>query len=246
MNDPYESAAFALRNARFGIAVTGAGMSVDSGIPSFRGADGLWVKYPVEEYATIEAFLADPAKVWGFWYELGERLKGCKPNAGHRALADLGAAGFCQAVITQNIDNLHEEAGSTPVIEYHGNARRVVCMDCGYVGALDLTKRGPSVPRCTLCNGLLKPNVVLFGEMIPTEALVEADRLARRCDVMLVVGTSAQVFPAAELPYIAKRGGAVIIEANTEPTAFTRSITDAFLEGSASETLPKLVSCANV
>lgn len=241
MNDPYENAAHALRSARLPVALTGAGISVESGIPSFRGHSGLWTKYPPDEYATIEAFLENPAKVWQLWYELGETLGGCKPNPGHDALAALCKMGLCQSVITQNIDNLHQEAGSAGVIEYHGNARRMVCMDCGSVRPLDLAKaRAAGVPHCG-CGGLLKPDVILFGEMIPPEALHEAERLARSCDVMIIVGTSAQVFPAARLPYTAKEHGAYIIEANTEETDFTRRVVDVFLQGPAGQTLPKLV-----
>ncbi len=242
MNNPYENAAHALRNARNPLAVTGAGISVESGIPAFRGEAGIWARYPIEEYAVLDAFLANPEKVWKFWYELGGMLGECKPNPGHYALAQLEKMGMCRAVVTQNIDNLHEEAGSTWVIEYHGNSRRMVCMDCGDCVPLDLSAKPPGggVPRCR-CGGLMKPDVILFGEMIPPDALVESERLARTCDAMIIVGTSAQVYPAAQLPYTAKQNGAFIIEANTEKTDFTRTITDAFLEGPAGETLPELV-----
>jgi NAD-dependent deacetylase len=243
VNNPYENAAHAIRNARCVVALTGAGISVESGIPSFRGRDGIWTKYPIEEYAVIDAFLADPEKVWRFWFELGDSLKDCKPNPAHYALAELERMGRCHAVITQNIDNLHEEAGSTRVIEYHGNTRRMVCLDCGTTSALDLTSRGASAPRCP-CGAVMKPDVVMFGEIPPENAVFESDRLARQCDVMLVVGTSATVYPAAEVPYLAKNHGAFIIEANIEETDFTRSITDAFLKGPAAQTLPRLVDYA--
>ncbi len=243
MKNPYENAAHALRNARLAVAVTGAGISVESGIPSFRGEGGIWTKYPIEEFASIDAFLANPKKVWGFWYELGDMLRDCKPNPAHYALAELEKMEMCRAVITQNIDNLHQEAGSVHVIEYHGNSHRMVCMDCGRGHPLDLTKPPSGVPRC-VCNGLMKPDVVMFGELIPEYALIESHKLARQCDVMIVVGTSAAVFPAARLPYTAKDDGAFIIEANIEETDFTRSITDAFLEGPAGETLPELVQYA--
>lgn len=242
MNDPYENAAHAFRNARFVVAVTGAGISVESGISSFRGAGGIWSKYPIEEYAVIDAFLSNPKKVWDFWYEIGAALQDCQPNPAHHALAELERQGVCRAVITQNIDDLHEKAGSTHVIKYHGSAHHMACMDCGYKRPLDWTERTELVPRCA-CGGLMKPDVVMFGEMIPPDAMYEADRLARRCDLMIVVGTSAQVFPAAQLPYTAKDNGAFIIEANTEKTDFTRAITGAFLMGPAGQTLPKLLHC---
>lgn len=240
MNNPFENAAHALRNARCAVAVTGAGISVESGIPDFRGPRGIWDKYPIEEYAVIGAFLANPEKVWGFWCELGETLSDCKPNPAHYALADLESMGLCRGVITQNIDNLHQEAGSTQVVEYHGNTRRMVCLSCGDHRPLDLTERPATAPRCA-CGGLLKPDVVMFGEAIPEIAIIESARLVEACDVMIVVGTSATVYPAAQVPHAAKAHGAYIIEANIEPTDFTRTITDAFLQGRAGETLPKLV-----
>lgn len=242
MNDPFENAAHALCNARCVVAVTGAGISVESGIPDFRGPNGIWNRYPVEEYATIDAFLTNPEKVWKFWYELGEMLLDCAPNAAHHALACLERLGRCHAVITQNIDNLHEQAGSTKVVEFHGNAHRLACVRCRKTEPLDLASPFRSTPHCA-CGGVMKPDVVMFGEMIPPDALTESDRLTRECDVMIVVGTSATVYPAAHLPVIAKQRGAFIIEANIEKTGFTRTITDAFLEGPAGETLPRLVHC---
>ena len=147
MNNPYENAAHAVRSGTCVVAVTGAGISVESGIPDFRGPHGIWTKYPIEQFATIGAFLANPARVWEFWFELGDTLRGCKPNGAHRALAELERTGRCHAIITQNIDNLHEDAGSVRVIEYHGNARHMVCMDCGTTAPLDLTERPAAPPR---------------------------------------------------------------------------------------------------
>lgn len=240
MNDAYEKAAAALRRARRAIAVTGAGVSAESGIPTFRGAGGIWTKYPPEQYATLSAFLDHPADFWQFWHELQDSVGGVQPNPAHAALAALEQMGRLQAVITQNIDNLHQNAGSRRVIEYHGNARYVVCLDCGRRAEYSLDLRETTPPHC-VCRGLIKPDVVLFGEMLSPDALVESDALANRADVVIIVGTSAQVYPAAAIPVTAKRAGAFVIEANIEPTDFTRSITDAFLEGPAGETLPKLV-----
>jgi NAD-dependent deacetylase len=144
------------------------------------------------------------------------------------------------AIITQNVDNLHQEAGSNHVIEYHGNARKLVCMKCRRRRDIDRENPGQYAPRCRLCNGLMKPDVVMFGEMIPKHALYEAEVRAQQCDVMIVVGTSAQVFPAAQLPFTAKEHGAFIIEANIEETDFSRLITNAFLKGRAGTTLPEL------
>lgn len=239
---PLQAAADALKRSSHAIAVTGAGISVESGIPSFRGTDGIWVKYPVEEFATIDAYVSNPRKVWQLWRELADQLGDTKPHAGHVALAELEAAGVLKAVITQNVDHLHQDAGSKKVIEYHGNARHLRCLECGAEKPFDRANVPPTPPYCPACRGLMKPDVVMFGELIPGEAMVEADMLARQSDVVLIVGTSAQVFPAARLPYTAKERGAFIIEANVEPTAFTEQISDAFLAGPAGTTLPELAS----
>ena len=239
MNTTIQGAAERLRGAKKVIALTGAGASVESGIPDFRSPGGLWTTYPPEEYATIDAFIANPDKVWKLWYELGQSLHEKKPNAGHKSLAALEKLCPLEAVITQNIDNLHQLAGSSEVIEYHGNARRIQCMDCKKVTPLSPTLTGPKAPRCE-CGGLQKPDIVFFGELIPPDAMTRADALAQTCDVVIVVGTSAQVFPAAGIPFMAKEHGATIIECNLEPTDFTKSITDIFLEGPSGTTLPAL------
>ena len=240
MND-YEDAAVAIRGGTCVIASTGAGISVESGIPDFRSAGGIWSKYDPEEYATIEAFTRNPAKVWAMWSELGAQLQACEPNPGHTALAELEREKFLHALITQNVDNLHQDAGSRRVIEYHGNSRRVRCMGCDRTEGLnlDLVKKG--TPHC-YCGGVLKPDVVMFGELIPPRVMLEAEGYARTADVVIIVGTSAQVFPAAQLPITAKERGAFIIEANVERTDFTSTITDVFLEGPSGTTLPKLAA----
>jgi len=240
MREGYEKAAAALHEAKQAIAVTGAGISVESGIPDFRSPGGIWDKYPPEEFATIEAFLADPDKVWGFWKDLGESLGEVKPNPAHEALAELEQRGGLTAVITQNIDNLHEEAGSSKVIAYHGNSRRTFCMGCHKRAPLDRSNLPAEAPRCA-CGGVMKPDVVLFGEMMPQHALFESEALAQQAGAVIVVGTSAQVFPAAGLPYTAKKHGAFVIECNKDRTEFTDSVTDVFLQGPAGETLPRLV-----
>ena len=244
MSNPYQMAAEALRHARCAVASTGAGISVESGIPDFRSPGGIWSKYPPEEFATIQAFLANPAKVWRLWNELGRDLQGSSPNPAHLALAELERLGHLKAVITQNVDNLHQAAGSQRVVEYHGNAKRLVCLTCGSRRDFVAGARKESVPRCA-CGGVMKPDVVMFGEMIPPKAMADAEAMASTCDVMIVVGTSAQVYPAADLPYMAKDAGAFIIEANTEETEFTYHITNAFLQGPAGQTLPRLVDCIN-
>lgn len=236
----YDGAAEAVRKTTNVIAVTGAGISVESGVPDFRSANGLWAKYPPQEYATIDAFYYNPDKVWEMWYTLAENLGDVRPNPAHYALAQLEEMGHLKAVITQNIDALHQAAGSKTVIEYHGNADTMICPACKRRRPMDLSQRVLGAPRCE-CGGYMKPNVVFFGEVIPEYALNTSDRLARGCDVLIVVGTSAQVYPAASLPYVAKESGATIIECNTEMTAFTPTVTDFFLQGPAGTTLPELV-----
>jgi len=240
MIDPYEAAAQAIQQSANVIAVTGAGASTESGIADFRSPGGIWERYPAHEYATLDAFLDDPDKVWTLWYELGEALREAKPNAGHYALAKLEELGHLKAVITQNIDNLHFEAGNTAVIEYHGNADRLMCPACHRRRDMDFAHRALGAPRCE-CGGYMKPDVVLFGELIPPQALLNSQTLAQTCAVLIIVGTSAQVYPAASLPFTAKQHGAFIVECNLQETDFTHSITDAFLQGPAGETLPKLV-----
>jgi len=236
-----ERAAHALEGARRAVAVTGAGISAESGIPTFRGAEGIWVKYPPGEYATIEAFHANPRKVWRFWRQLAADVRACAPNPAHHALADLERRGRLKAIITQNIDNLHQAAGSRVVVEYHGNTQWLMCPSCNDRRPLDLERAGPEPPRCP-CGSVMKTGVVMSGEAIPPQAMADADQLAGTCDVMLVVGTSAQVFPAALLPVTAKRHGALVIECNIEPTEFTRRLVDIFLEGPAGALLPALAA----
>jgi len=244
MTDALAQAAHVIANAESVIAVTGAGVSEESGVPTFRGEHGIWVKYPIEEYGRVDAYLGNPDKIWAFWCELFELVKDCKPNPAHHALAELESIGRLQTLITQNVDNLHQEAGSENVIEYHGNARKLVCMKCKQRAPIDPNNLQDTAPTCAACQSLMKPAVVMFGENIPSYALYEASARAQKCDVMIVVGTSAEVFPANQLPFTAKEHGTYIVECNTEPTDFTRLITDAYLEGPAGEVMPELLNRA--
>lgn len=246
MEDLIDKAAKAIVAAKNPIAVTGAGISVESGIPDFRSPGGLWTTYPPDQFATIDAFEADPEKVWKLWFALGESLAKVSPNAGHRALASLEASGHLSCVITQNIDNLHQEAGSRKVIEYHGNARHILCLTCGHRAPLDIAACGGHAPRC-VCAGapIMKPDVTLFGELIPPNAMRDSELLAQSTDLVLIVGTSAQVYPAAALPMTAKSHGATIIECNTAITDFTPTITDLFLQGKAGSMLSLLSARVN-
>jgi len=222
------------------VALTGAGISVDSGIPEFRGPQGLWTKYNPAEYATIDAFMADPAKVWTMMAELGRQIAEAEPNPGHYALAELETMGHLAAVVTQNVDGLHQRAGCRRVIEFHGNGCRLSCIECFRkypTGQISVEH----VPPLCRCGGVLKPDVVLYGEMIPPQAVAEARAAACDCDLILVVGTSAETAPASDLPYTAKSVGAELVEVNLNPTVLTTSTTDYFLQSSASEILPALV-----
>ncbi|RJP24549.1 MAG: NAD-dependent deacylase [Deltaproteobacteria bacterium] len=226
------------------VALTGAGISVESGIPAFRGAQGLWGKYDPMEYATLGAFLRDPARVWEMLSELISLCGGAAPNPAHVSLAGLEAGGFLRAVVTQNVDGLHQAAGSRRVIEYHGNMDELVCIFCWRRYATMERWAAGVIPRCD-CGQILKPNVVFFGEPIPWLAQERAEEEARTCSVLLVIGTSAEVSPACEIPRIAKRAGAAIVEVNPEETSLSRNVADVHLRGAASEALRLVRSALN-
>lgn len=232
-----------IRNSGYTVAFTGAGISVESGIPPFRGSQGLWSKYDPEEYAHIEAFMKNPSKVWKMLREMYEVIFSAKPNPAHRVLSELEKLGYLKAIITQNIDGLHQEAGSNKVIEFHGNFKWLLCLNCKKREKInkELIKRLP-YPECHDCKAPLKPDVIFFGEPIPFDSKIRAEEEATNCEVMLVIGTSGVVYPAAELPYIAKTKGAKIVEINLEETPYTLSITEYFLQGKASEILEKIFS----
>lgn len=237
--DAIERAARDLLAADTAIALTGAGVSTESGIPDFRSKDGLWSRYDIHEYGTIDAFRRDPGKVWRMLREMLSMLE-AEPNPAHRALAELEATGYLDAVITQNVDNLHQESGSRTVIEFHGNFTRVVCQRCGTQQAAEDISMDELPPRCD-CGGVLKPDGVFFGEQIPPTAYRRAMAMAQDCDVLLVVGTSATVSPANQLPYLVKAKNGTIIEVNTEATELTGSLSDYLVQGKAGETLPRIV-----
>lgn len=222
------------------MALTGAGISSESGIPTFRGVQGLWEKYDIMEYAHIDSFTRNPAKVWRMLTELDETISSARPNYAHTALAELEKMGKLRMVVTQNVDNLHQDAGSREVVEFHGNARHFRCLDCRRSHKREYVMAQPIPPRCE-CNGLVKPDVIFFGEAIPWGANVKAFEMARQCDLILVIGTSAVVAPASEIPVSAKQAGARVVEINIEETVLTDYITDLMLKGSAAEILPPVV-----
>jgi len=225
--------------ARHCIVFTGAGISAESGIPTFRGAGGLWERHRPEELATPEAFARDPELVWRWYRWRQEVVYKAEPNPGHRAISELEAIGVVKAVITQNVDGLHQRAGSRDVVELHGSLWRARCVKCGAVYRLDKPVE-EIPPRCPRCGGLLRPDVVWFGEPLPQDAWERAVELASRSDAVLVVGTSGVVYPAAYIPRVAKDHGAVVVEVNVEESAVT-PIADFFLRGRAGDVLPRLV-----
>jgi NAD-dependent deacetylase len=241
-----EKAAELIARARRGVAFTGAGISQESGIQTYRGAGGLWNTASPKTYS-IEFFLADPAAYWEVAKERGARLLAARPNPAHEALVVLEGRGNLAAVVTQNVDGLHLQAGSAEVVELHGNGRTVVCLDCGnsepraHVQAR-LDEELP--PRCLLCGGIhMKPAAVFFGEAMPHEATKRAFELAESCDLMLVVGSSLVVYPAAQVPLAAHEAGAPMVIINAEPTPFDH-LAEVVIEGRAGEVLPKLVGAS--
>ncbi len=221
------------------VILTGAGISAESGVPTFRGKEGLWKKFRPEELATFDAFMANPQLVWE-WYEYRrEIIEKIKPNPGHLALADFQNHFDKFELITQNVDGLHHQAGSENVIELHGNIRRNKCIQCGKkYESLEGTIEGIP-PKCP-CGGNIRPDVVWFGETLPQDAINYAFSVSSECDLFFSVGTSAVVRPAASLPLIAKRGGAYVVEINITPTEITRVVDESLL-GKSGEILPSLV-----
>jgi NAD-dependent deacetylase len=217
------AAAALLRSARRAVAFTGAGISTESGLPDFRSSQGLWAGVDPLEVASRSALERRPAAFYEFYRRRLARLAQARPNAGHLALAALERAGAVRAVITQNVDGLHQAAGSQQVIELHGNLREAACIDCGAIGPIrplvEAVDAG-QLPHCPRCRGLLKPNVVLFEDPLPEGPWQRAVQEARACEVMLVVGTSLQVTPAAYLPQETLDHGGRLIIVNREPTPY--------------------------
>jgi NAD-dependent deacetylase len=227
-----------------GLALTGAGVSAESGIPTFRGEGGLWTRYDPVKVASIEYFLADPSAYWRVSKDRGQVALAAKPNPGHHALAALEAAGHLAAIVTQNTDGLHQDSGSRRVIEVHGSGRTVQCLECGFREPRAEVQARLDVempPRCRRCGGMfLKPTVVLFGEPMPSQEVSDAFELARNADVMLVVGSSLVVYPAAEIPLMAVRAGARMIVINAEPTPFDE-LAEVVIHGRSGEVLPEVL-----
>jgi NAD-dependent deacetylase len=220
---------------------TGAGISVESGIPPFRGSSGLWQKYD-PQVLDLGYFYENPLDSWRVIKEIFYDFFGkAKPNAAHLALAKLEEMGLLRCIITQNIDNLHQEAGSTIIHEFHGNSQILRCTQCDRhypAGEVDLSVLPP---KCAACGGLLKPDFIFFGEGIPMDAYHHSQEAANKADVFVIIGSTGEVMPASQIPVIAKQSLAKIIEINPEPSNYTNSITDVYLGGKAGEILPRLL-----
>ena len=220
--------------------LTGAGVSAESGIPTFRGAAGLWRQFRAEDLATQQAFARDPQLVWEWYDWRRDLIAKAEPNPGHHAIAALERAAQRFTLITQNVDGLHDLAGSRNILKVHGDIWEVRCLDCG---ASHVDRRAPLPqlpPRCPKCNGIERPAVVWFGESLPQDVWFQAEKAAREAEVFLIAGTSAQVYPAAGLAIMAKRAGAVIVEVNIDESGVT-SIADYVLREPSGKILPQLL-----
>ncbi|QGY42601.1 NAD-dependent protein deacylase [Maribellus comscasis] len=235
-----ESAVKLIRKAKYTVAFTGAGISVASGIPPFRGKNGLWNKTsPI--FLEIEFFNKKPLQSWKkikeiFYDSLGD----AEPNIAHEVLAKMEKRSFLESVITQNIDHLHQKAGSKYVYELHGTYKQLVCTECSSEYDMSFADLNYLPPTCYICKGILKPDMVFFNEPIPPFAKKRSFEEAEKADVFLIIGTNAEVLPAADIPVTAKKHGAKIIEINIKETHFTREITDVFLQGEAAEIMKQI------
>jgi NAD-dependent deacetylase len=221
------------------VVLTGAGVSTESGIPDFRSPTGIWAEFDPLEYASLDAFRADPAKVWRFYAPRFAMLTEAEPNAAHRALAELERRGLVRAVITQNIDLLHERAGSREVVEVHGSIRTSTCLACDasyQLAEVVALLESADVPACEQCGAVLKPDVVFFGELLPQAKIDRAYALAREAALMVVVGSTLEVWPVAELPLETLRAGGTLAIVNVGPTALDDRA-EVRIEGSAGRNL---------
>jgi NAD-dependent deacetylase len=241
VEDKIKRAAQWIKNSRHLTVFTGSGISVESGIPPFRGEGGLWDQYD-PRLADISYFRAHPEKSWAFLKEVFyDHFGHAEPNDAHKGIVELEKMGLAKAVITQNVDHLHQDAGSKTVYEFHGTSRTLSCMLCGCQYDSRRISMEVLPPRCSGCMGMLKPDFVFFGEPIPKEANMLSFYEAQIADVFLVIGTTGEVMPACQVPIQARDNGARVIEINLEPSNFTPWITDVFLQGKATEVMNALV-----
>jgi len=239
--DLYQQAAEQILQSHSAVALTGAGISVESGIPDFRSPQGLWSKYDPMEFGHIESFRTNPARVWRMLLEMDALLEQAQPNPAHFALADLEARGLLKVVITQNVDSLHQRAGSHNVVEFHGHNRSLRCDSCGARFPRETIALGSGPPHCR-CGCALRPEFVFFGENIPPDAHQQAVTAVGKCDMMLIVGTSATVAPASLLPVSAKRRGAFLLEINPNRTELSYRMSDLHIAEPAGKALPAIMA----
>ena len=229
-----------LKKAKSIVFFTGAGISAESGIPTFRGKDGIWNKLKPEELASFDAFMRNPEMVWE-WYQYRRKIiNDSMPNPGHSAIAEMEKYFDEVTVVTQNVDNLHRRAGSTNILELHGNIERNYCVDCRTEYYSPDLSSETKVPTCKMCGGLVRPDVVWFGEMLPQDVFINAEKKAGESDICFIAGTSAVVYPAAYIPMSAKEGGSYLVEINIEPTEISRAV-DYSIFGKSGEILPKVL-----
>ena len=244
--EEFKRAVELINSASIITAFTGAGISVESGIPPFRGAEGIWNSYD-PSVLELDRYLEEPDESWPVIHDLFYQFfDAAKPNPAHDFLVYLEQQGKLKAVITQNIDNLHQEAGNSRVVEFHGNSKWMICTHCGERKPVSEMNISYDVPRCSTDNGLMKPDFVFFGEAIPERASSEAFMEAERADLLLLIGSLGEVMPAGMIPGYAKNFGCTIIEINTERSRFTDTVTDVYLKGKAGEVCEQLRSSITV
>lgn len=235
--EKYQTASDLIKKSRHCIVYTGAGISKESGIPPFRGQGGLWTKYD-PALLELSNYINNTEETWklvkSIFYDYFEQAK---PNKAHYVLAEWESKGLIKSIITQNIDSLHQKAGNKNVIEFHGTNSSFVCLDCQSIYQTSELKLEDSVPKCLKCNGKLKPNFIFFGEQIPEQASTSSFSEAEKADLVIIIGTTGEVYPAAFVPIQAKQSGAKVIEINPTTSAFTSQITDVFIEETASVAL---------
>jgi len=242
MVDEIEKAVEILQRSEFIVVLTGAGVSAESGIPTFRGEGGLWRNFSPEELATPEAFERNPKLVWEWYNWRRSIIKKAEPNPAHKAIAELESIFPKFILITQNIDGLHQKAGSRKVIEFHGNIWREKCILCDFRRKNEVVyDEGELPPKCEKCGGIMRPDVVWFGEAIPQDALFESQKAVSQCDTLLSIGTSGVVYPAAGFIRFAVMNSKKVIEINLDETPFSKMV-DVSIRGKAGEILPKIVN----
>jgi NAD-dependent deacetylase len=246
VRDDWSGAAQKFLDANYAVALTGAGISTPSGIPDFRSPNsGLWENVNAVETASIFGFRRHPQAFFNWMRPFARLIVAAEPNPAHRALADLEAAGYIRSIITQNIDMLHSKAGSKVVVEVHGNLRKATCIECfTEYDARPLIQEfidNGTIPRCTKCGGILKPNVILFGEQLPVRELYAAQQAVRQCDLMLIVGSSLQVAPAGDIPTMVKQNAGRLIIVNYQHT-HADGLADVVIRDNVAEVLPRIAA----